>query len=959
MLNPLAVLMDAVDRHGGGIAGLASVVRRGVKVIRALGVRGFWTRIEAARRPVPGSAPPASAFDFPPPAPVGAIALRVAVMAHVFYTDLVDELVAHLGNIPMPFVLLVSVVDADAKLLVESRCAHLRLVSLDVRIVPNRGRDIAPLLVTFREEILAVDMLCHVHTKKSLYTGSEKTGWRQYLMHSLLGSRERVAWILGMFQATPELGTIHPENFSSVPLAAHTWLSNLDQARELGTRLGIAIRQDEYLDFAAGSMFWIRVEAIRPLYELGLKTSDFPEEQAQIDGTLQHAVERMIVQVVRQRGMLAGILPADGELRLGTEGGRNWKAHFTSAFRDKFRLHALDARVVSFDVFDTLVLRAFLHPGGARDYLSEVVERRLGLRGFTRLREKAESTVRAAAGRDVDTHAIYGALAAMPEARGHDVEAIHRLEIETEQRLLTPRAAVADCAADIAAGGATVVAVSDMYLDAASMRGVLPGAITRALARIHVSCETGMRKDSGEAWAALPVVEGCMASEWLHVGDNEHADIQLPHGLGFIPPVHVLRPSALLEVVPALRPLRPALVASTRWEDQLWLGLVANRLTQLADTQPAAFDDALRLDDPALLGYVVLGPLLLDYLLWLAREARRQQAGKIVFLSREGYFLQRAYRALQRAAPSLAPIAGVYLLASRRGLGVPSLRRADDLHHLLASTFTGRLGDLVEARMGTAILAVVTAVLGRSAMAREVYLPEMRDAIVGMLAPAMDGILDIAAIERSAYLRYLATESVDADTIAADLGYAGTIQGHLARLTGHDLGGAYFAIAPGPGQPAGGCGRMCARFHDARHGDARHSAVVDHHLLLESLFTAPHAQFSHFREVSGDLQPVFVGPSIPRASFASLHEVHRGAEDFIAAVAVVVGPDLLDVAFDRGHVQVPLQCWGTGLWRAGRWAHGLGVDDPFTGRGSVRMPDERAAGGCRGDGAGSGGLARG
>jgi FMN phosphatase YigB (HAD superfamily) len=931
----LAVLKAAVERHGGGWYGIRSVGSRAYKVFRTLGWKGFVQRLAGSSRRISGlsSLPHPTEFAFPHPVPLGEITLRTGVMAHVFYADLIEEFIRDLSRIPIPFVLMVSVVDEATRTQATARFSTLRnAVKVDVRLVPNRGRDIAPMLVAFREEIRTLDVVCHIHTKKSLYTGNELGNWRRYLVDSLLGSESRIAWILGMFQATPELGMVYPESFATVPLTAHTWLSNKDHARLLGSQLGIEVDPDAYLDFAAGSMFWVRVEALRPLLSLGLTVESFPEEMGQTDGTLQHTIERMFVQALRQRGMIVGVLPSNGNLTLNTEGARNWETYFDMAIADRIAVGAIDAEVISFDLFDTLVLRPFLKPTGAREYLGYLVKKQFAVDRFPELRESAESRARQAAGQDVDTATIYTTMSGMSQAKGIPVESILALELATEKRQLRPRQALLDAAAHMGRVGKTVIAVSDMYLSMEELRSVLPAAVNDAVAQILVSCETGWRKDTGAAWESLPGYLGTDAERWLHVGDNEHSDIQLPFALGFVPPVHVLRTHALLDVVPALRPLRPTQAQLASWPNQLWLGLVGNRLLELADRDPGAFDAGLFIEDPQTLGYAVLGPLVLDYLTWMTRLASTAKADAILFLSREGFLLKKAYDILCRAVPGEMP-RSVYLLASRRGVGTPSLRLFSDVDQLLGGTYTGSLHDLLSARMGTAIAELGMARLGSVAMGREVYLPEMRSRVIQMLEPIADDLLEIAELERTAYSRYWHEHAAASHPIVADLGYAGTIQSHLSRLTGTALGGAYFALNAQAKKLEDNGNWAQARYCDLRGSEVGSSPVMDHHLLLESILTSPDGQFSHFQYRHGRLHAVHVAQSNP--SFRSVAQVHRGVELFISDVCDVVGEDVLQVELDTVLVQEALRCVGKGHWRTADWLSQLNIDDHFTGRGST------------------------
>jgi len=921
----LTAFRRAAANRGGGLRGGIAVMARALSVLRALGWSGLKGRLDDSAR---AAQPRPHTDERPRPAaaPLAQCNLRAGIVLHLFHVDLLDEFRSLLDAMPVPFTLLVSVPSEEAAVAARAGFAGLRAMqALHVRVVANRGRDWAPLLVDFREEVRALDLVCHLHSKKSLYTGRRRDDWRGYLLDSLLGSRARIAWILGMFQADPRLGLVYPETYGAIPPWAHAWLRNAGIGAELARRLGFDIDPDASFDYPAGSMFWIRVDALRPLLALGLGTRDFPPEDGQTDGTLQHALERLVAPAALHAGFRLGILPRDGALEMRDEGERNWRQALDGSLEQRYRLAAAGMDAISVDLFDTLLLRPFLSVSGFHDYLGHLAERRHGVQDFAACRRRAEQAARLSEGREPDLEAIHRAIARLrPDLPAAELAAMER-EIET--RLLRPRPALASL---LEQETRPVIAVSDTYYRPPELQAMLPATLRHRIDEVRASCHTGERKDTGGAWRRIAAAPGVDPARWLHVGDNACSDVQVPQDLGFRPPLYLLRPASLLQTVPALRPLSRGAGAGTRWQDSLWLGLVANRLSALADAAPGCFDKGFELPDARTLGYVVLGPLLHDFVAWAARAALHGPHRDVLFLAREGWLLEQCFRRMAATTPRLHPVRAHYFLASRRATGLASLQPGDDLARLFAGTFTGPVSGLLRARLGADAAALAQAHGVDHGMA---YLPGMETEIARRLQPLLPDLLRMAGSERDAYrVHFNGLVAGPGTPMVVDIGYSATIQSNLARLLERPLHGAYMALKASATVDQAGAG---ARYFDGRRGDdPATSAILRSDLLLEALLTAPSPQFSHFERSADGLVPRFVAGTAPPDQ-ALVGQVHAGALAFIDDLHDVVGEDALDLQFDPRLVQAPLDCIGRGRWQLGPWSSALGVDDHYSGRGMV------------------------
>ncbi len=231
---------------------------------------------------------------------VAAGAPPLAVVCHLFHVDLAGDFRRYLSNIPCACDLFITTDTPSKRDVLERRFGDWERGTVLVRVSENRGRDIAPKLVTFRDVYPRYELVLHLHSKRSHHERA-LAGWRSYLLETLLGSRAVVESVLAAFSLSPRLGMIGAQHFE--PIRSWIgWGENLEHARRLALRMGFQLDERAALDFPSGSMFWARSAALKPLLDLGLTGADFEPERGQTDGTTAHAVERLYYLVCERSG---------------------------------------------------------------------------------------------------------------------------------------------------------------------------------------------------------------------------------------------------------------------------------------------------------------------------------------------------------------------------------------------------------------------------------------------------------------------------------------------------------------------------------------------------------------------------------------------------------------------------------------------------------------------------------
>ena len=246
--------------------------------------------------------------------------VRIAVVAHVFFPDVLEELLSRLDAIVEPFDLYLTTPHEQlvAPLLRRgAKIAH----SVTVALTENRGRDLGPFIRLHREKRLDGYLaVLKLHTKKSRYS-DKGDAWRGALLDDLAGDSLKVRRIVALFEKGG-IGMVGPQN--DYLCDASFWGSNRSRVEAILTATGAA-GDGRYppLGFFAGSMFWFAPPALEPLKTLPDAHLAFEQEAGQQDGTMAHALERIFAPLARSQGLVTTSLGLGGAEIADTDTSKN------------------------------------------------------------------------------------------------------------------------------------------------------------------------------------------------------------------------------------------------------------------------------------------------------------------------------------------------------------------------------------------------------------------------------------------------------------------------------------------------------------------------------------------------------------------------------------------------------------------------------------------------------------
>jgi FMN phosphatase YigB (HAD superfamily) len=523
-------------------------------------------------------------------------------------------------------------------------------------------------------------------------------------------------------------------------------------------------------------------------------------------------------------------------------------------------LAAKSSETVSFDLFDTLLIRRVHDPDLLKAPVARLIAEKAAARGIKlswqwvqKRRDAIEARHRAEAGRDFPDHEacyprfmgellneIFGDAALLPEITAY--------ELLMENQMLVPRAALVDWLRELADGGRKIFVISDVYLPSEHLKTLIAHAgFADCVEAVISSADTCLAKASGAAWPMLAKKFHLRPERWLHIGDNPISDGLRPSEFGI--EALVLRDQ--------VEKFRKGIVRRYWNYGQgrpFWRGRALQQMMLPLEAEncphPPLFNE----------GYNFFAPLIGGFLQQVAERCRELGIRRIFFLSREGFLFQRFWQNMRPALyPNGVAPEAKYLYVSRMALAGAACGREGLKRSNLDIAFlpVGNRDFRDVCRIFSLRIAPLTPHLARHGLTPESCLSPKHDGYLPEHQINLSELLDDddfqeevrrqSAAANLALNRYLDEMGFFADRRVAlvDIGWLGTIQRYLYDAVRHrpdcpSCFGFLFGATRGVEYPTTPENQIEGVIYDRHRFDMAASSVLYARDVFEEACRAPH-----------------------------------------------------------------------------------------------------------------------
>lgn len=413
---------------------------------------------------------------------------------------------------------------------------------------------------------------------------------------------------------------------------------------------------------------------------------------------------------------------------------------------------------VSFDIFDTLLKRDVSEP---QDVFS-LVEKRLNIKGFKKIRINAEQTARKISStKEVTLSEIYKYVDSF---NNEQKSMIMSAEIKTELALVTINKDIIPLY-EYCIKNKKVVLISDMYLNKSVIEQMLKMNKIIGYQDLFISSEVGKTKAEGILYSFVLNKLGINKKKIIHIGNSFLADFISAKKNGY----------AVIKIATYVNRMNRKYngMLCTDKEKKNLLYAFINNHTPCISKEVSKYTK---------FGFECFGPLLYGFITWLYKDMRKNNIEQVFFMARDGYIMQKVYRRLKYETS----IPDFYFEASRRSLRVPTYNRSMKFEDILSELTVPNKTDISQIFDSIGLdINQYRELIKKSGISLKEHIKRdtLKDnkKLKNIFDNVYDDIMSNAEKERINLKKYLTQFDFSKKTAIVDIGWGGSMQKHLLK----------------------------------------------------------------------------------------------------------------------------------------------------------------------------------
>lgn len=505
---------------------------------------------------------------------------------------------------------------------------------------------------------------------------------------------------------------------------------------------------------------------------------------------------------------------------------------------------------ISFDIFETLLVRKVLFPEDVFDLTEKHLNNRgIEIENFAQKRRESQSELGLTNPDINDIYKRFGEKYGLPD---DIIGQCRDIELELERVVLTPRKDMVKIFYQCLEAGKRVNLVSDMYIPQNILVGLLEENGIRGYENIYISCEKRKLKLQGLFKIYKQETKG---KKYLHIGDNIIHD-GICAKLEGIDYCLITSPYEMAKTTK----YQSALKAVKSLEERIILGISISKVlnSPFAITRE---ENKISVKSDYDFAYGFCAPILCQFASWLYSEIEKEGYDNILFAARDGYLIKKMYEILRKREKDNNIVApeGKYFYISRKAAVMTCVNNETYFNMLIYMQPKLEPEKLLEERFNLSKDQILP------------FNPEKYDDIHKYVCAHIKPIFRRTDEARYNYYKYM--KSIDLEIggkyAFMDFVSSGTSQRALAKIAPFKIQGFYVGWSGSDSEEELG---VKALYNDIS------SFFLKHYKIIETFMSSEEPSLNYFNE-NGN--PVFQDQERNEDELLYVKEMQKACTDFL------------------------------------------------------------------------------